>query len=257
MDRLTLQTFADAEAVSQAAAREFVRCAAAVIAERGRFTVALSGGSTPKRLYQLLAEAPHKGAVDWGKLEIFWGDERSVPPDHNDSNYHTADVALLTKIPLSPERIHRMQAEREDRDAAARDYQNEIARVFKADPSGPPPAFDLILLGMGPDGHTASLFPHTTALGETAKWVVPNYVPKFSTWRLTMSRPMINKARQVLFLVAGPDKKDPLFEVWTGPTDSARLPSQLIQPEGQLVWYADRAAVARLTAGFDGVGGGQ
>ena len=151
-------------------------------------------------------------------MELFWGDERSVPPDHNDSNYHTADVALLQKITIAPERVHRMQAEREDRDAAARDYQNEIARISKPTPTKT--AFDLILLGMGPDGHTASLFPHTTALGETTKWVVPNYVLKFSTYRLTMTRPMINKARQVLFLVAGKDKQDPLFEVWTGPTDS-------------------------------------
>jgi 6-phosphogluconolactonase len=259
MDRLTLQTFTDAEAVSQAAAREFVRCANDAIGGRGRFTVALSGGSTPKRLYQILADAPYKGTIDWSKIEVFWGDERCVSPEHSDANFHTANEALLKKIVIPASHVHRMQAEREDRDTAARDYQNDIARVFGVDANGPPPAFDLILLGMGPDGHTASLFPHSTALGETGKWVVANYVAKFATQgvphRLTMTRPMINAAREVLFLVAGADKKDPLFEVITGPPDSARLPSQLIRPAGNLVYFADQAAVARLTTGLDGAGG--
>ncbi len=256
MDRLLLQTFADAEAVSQAAAREFVRCAIEAVTDRGRFTVALSGGSTPRRLFQVLSDAPHRDTVDWSKVEIFWGDERSVAPDHADSNYRMAKEALLERVPIPAERVHRLQAEREDRDAAAADYQNEIARTFGVDPAGAPPVFDLILLGMGPDAHTASLFPHTTALGETGKWVVPNYVPKFSTYRLTMTRTLLNKARQVLFLVAGPDKATPLFEVFTGPPDSARLPSQLIKPTaGRLVWYLDKAAGARLLGGFESAGG--
>src|SRR5262245_19052923 len=243
MDRLQLMTFADSEAVSQAAAREFARLAFEAVAERGRFVVALSGGSTPKRLYQILAEPPLRDSIRWNKVEMFWGDERSVPPDHSDSNYRMANEAMLQKVPLRPGSVHRMQAEREDRDAAAQDYANEIATLFGMPASGPPPAFDLILLGMGPDAHTASLFPHTQALGVTDRWVVPNYVPKFNTYRLTMTRPMINAARQVLFLVAGPDKANPLFEVFTGPPDSARLPSQLIRPRpGLLVWYADKSA---------------
>ena len=252
MDRLQLHTFADAEAVSQAAAREFIRCAAEAVKARGKFTVALSGGSTPRRLYQILAEAPCRDQVDWSKIDIFWGDERSVPPDHSDSNYRMANEAMLSRLPIPAARVHRLQAEREDRDKAAMDYQNEIARVFGVDAGGEPPVFDLILLGMGPDAHTASLFPGTTGLRELKKWVVPNWVEKFKTFRLTMTRPMINKAREVLFLVAGKDKTDPLMKVFCGPSDPNTYPSQLICPAtGQLVWYLDVAAIAGMTAGFN------
>jgi 6-phosphogluconolactonase len=252
MDRLLLQTFADAEAVSQAAAREFVRCATEAINARSKFTVALSGGSTPRRLYQLLADAPLRDRLDWGKVEIFWGDERSVPPDHADSNYRMANEAMLSRLPFPPERIHRLQAERSDRDKAAQDYQADIARAFGISPTGEPPAFDLILLGMGPDAHTASLFPGSTALGETKKWVVPNWVEKFKTFRLTMTRTIINKARQVLFLVAGRDKAEPLLHVFTGPSNPSLYPSQLICPaSGQLTWYVDVAAFAELSKGFN------
>ncbi|MCI0458600.1 MAG: 6-phosphogluconolactonase, partial [Gemmataceae bacterium] len=208
-----IRQVADAEHVSRTAAEEFVRLAREAMAARGRFTVALSGGSTPRRLFQILAEAPFHDQVDWTKVEFFWGDERSVPPDHKDSNYRMASEALLQKIPAPTARIHRMQAERADRDVAAREYQAEIARVFGVSPDGEPPVFDLVLLGMGPDAHTASLFPATTALKETTRWVVPNYVPKFSTYRLTMTPRILNRAAQVMFLVAGPDKAAPLAEV--------------------------------------------
>lgn len=252
MDRLHLQTFADAEAVSQAAAREFARCATEAVVAGGKFTVALSGGSTPRRLYQILAEPPCRDLVDWSKVEIFWGDERSVPPDHADSNYRMASEAMLTRLPIPPEHIHRLQAERADRDKAAQDYQNEIAKTFGVDPNGEPPVFDLVLLGMGPDGHTASLFPGTTGLREMKKWVTPNWVEKFKTFRLTMTRPMINKAREVLFLVAGKDKTAPLQKVFCGPSDPNTYPSQLICPTaGLLVWYLDVAAIAGLTGGFN------
>jgi len=252
MDRLHLQTFADAEAVSQAAAREFDRSSIESIATRGKFTVALSGGSTPRRLYQILADPPYRDKISWANVEIFWGDERSVPPDHADSNYRMASEAMLSRLPIPAERVHRLQADRPDRDKAAQDYQAEIAKVFGVDPKGEPPVFDLILLGMGPDAHTASLFPGSTALGETTKWVVPNWVEKFKTFRLTMTRPMINKARQVLFLVAGKDKAEPLLHVFTGPSDPAKYPSQLICPTtGELNWYVDVAALEKLTAGFN------
>jgi 6-phosphogluconolactonase len=243
-----IRHLADAEQVSRTAAEEFVRLARAATAARGRFTVALSGGSTPKRLFQLLAEAPFREQVDWSKVEFFWGDERSVPPDHQDSNYRMAREALLQKIDAPAGHVHRMQAERTDREAAARDYQAEIARVFGVSPDGEPPVFDLVLLGMGPDAHTASLFPSTTALKETTRWVVPNYVPKFSTYRLTTTPRILNRAAQVMFLVAGADKAGPLVEVLEGPADTERLPSQLIRPTtGLLVWLVDRAAAARLT----------
>ncbi len=238
---------ADAEAVSRTAAEEFVRLAREATAARGRFTVALSGGSTPRRLYQLLAEAPFREQVDWPRVEFFWGDERSVPPDHKDSNYRTAKEALLSKLAVPPGRVHRMQAERSDRDSAAREYQEESARVFGVSPEGEPPAFDLVLLGMGPDGHTASLFPGTAALQETKRWVVANHVPQMNTDRLTMTAPILNRAAQVLFLVAGGDKAERLAEVLDGPADVERLPSQLLRgARGRVVWLVDEAAARRL-----------
>jgi 6-phosphogluconolactonase len=144
--------------------------------------------------------------------------------------------------------VHRLEAERGDREAAAREYEMDIAHVFGGNAGGEPPSFDLILLGMGPDGHTASLFPHTKALEETMRWVVVNHVPQLSADRLTLTRPILNRAREVLFLVAGADKAERLAEVLTGPPDPLRLPSQSIQPAGQLVWFVDRAAAARLPA---------
>jgi 6-phosphogluconolactonase len=243
-----IRVFPDSEAVSRAAAGEFVRAATEAVAARGRFTVALSGGSTPQRLYQILAEAPFRDRVDWGKVEVFWGDERSVPPDHKDSNFRMAREALLDRVPLPAANVHRLEAERADRDAAARDYQAVLVRTFGVPADGEPPAFDLILLGMGPDGHSASLFPDTTALGEMKRWVVVNYVPKFATERVTLTYPILNRAREVLFLVAGADKAEPLHDVLEGPPDARRLPSQAIRPTaGKLLWYVDRKAAARLT----------
>jgi 6-phosphogluconolactonase len=248
MSSRKIRILADAEAVSRAAAEEFVRLANAAIAARGQFTIALSGGSTPKRLYQLLAETPFREQVAWDKVEFFWGDERSVPPDHNDSNYHMASEAMLRKLPVPATHIHRMEAERTDRDAAARDYEAALARVFKTSVGGELPAFDLILLGMGPDGHTASLFPHTTALKERSRWVVVNYVPKFATDRVTFTVPVLNRAREVLFLIAGADKAAPLHEVLEGPPNSDEYPSQFVKPApGELVLFVDRAAAAKLT----------
>jgi 6-phosphogluconolactonase len=246
MSNPVVRRFPDAEQVSKAAAEEFVRAAHEAIAARGRFTVALSGGSTPRRLYQLLAEPPYRTQVDWPKVEFFWGDERAVPPDHKDSNYRMAQEALLQRLTAAAGHIHRLQAERSDRDKAAADYQAEIARVFGGKPDGAPPAFDLVLLGMGPDGHTASLFPFTTALKEQTRWVVANHVPKLNTDRLTLTAPILNQAREVLFLVAGADKAQPLSEVLEGPSDTDRLPSQRIQPSGKLIWFVDQAAATKL-----------
>jgi len=241
----TIRVVADKEAVSRTAAEEFVRLAKEANAARGRFVVALSGGSTPRRLYQLLADAPFRGQVDWPTVQLFWGDERSVPPDHPDSNYRMTREAMLDKLGLAAGQVHRLLAERPDRDAAAQEYQNEIAQVFGVPADGPPPAFDLALLGMGPDGHTASLFPHTEALKETRRWVAPNFVPKFDTWRMTFTRPMLNRAANVLFLVAGEDKTDRVVQVLEGPADPDGLPSQSIDG-ASTVWLLDRAAAAKL-----------
>lgn len=247
MPEFTIRRCANAEAVSLAAAEEFVRAAGESIAARQQFVTALAGGSTPRRLYELLAAEPFCSRVEWSKVEFFWGDERCVPPDHQDSNFHMAQESLLRSIPIKPAQVHRLQAERADRDAAASEAQAEIARVFRVPADGPPPAFDLVLLGMGADGHTLSLFPHTEALQETARWVVPNYVPKLGAFRLTMTPRICNSARRVMFLVAGADKAASLAEVLEGASDPARLPSQLIRPAaGSLLWLVDEAAVERL-----------
>ena len=240
---------ADKEAVSRVAAEEFHRLATAAIAARGRFSVALSGGSTPKRLYEILAGPPWRETIDWGRVEIFFGDERSVPPDHPDSNYRMAREAMLDSLQLAPTRVHRMEAERPNLDAAALAYEATLARVFglRAADASALPAFDLVFLGMGPDGHTASLFPHTAALHETKRWCVPNWVPQQDTNRMTLTVPVLNQAANVIFLVAGDDKAEPLSEVLEGPSDPERLPSQRIRPgTGKLLFLVDPAAAAKL-----------
>ncbi|MBI3270615.1 MAG: 6-phosphogluconolactonase [Planctomycetes bacterium] len=249
-----IKTIEDVERLAAAAAEEFVQAARAAIAARQRFTVALAGGSTPRRTYELLAAAPYRDQVDWARVEFFWGDERGVAPDHNDSNFHMANEALLRKLAVPGGHVHRMSADRTDREGAARDYEAELARVFGCPgPPAKPPSFDLLLLGMGPDAHTLSLFPGTQALQETPRWVVPNFVPKFAdkgdfAHRLTFTKGMANAAARVVFTVGGADKAVPLAEVLEGPPDPDRLPSQTIRPApGQLVWLVERAAAARLT----------
>ena len=245
----SLELFEDAGALSQAAGAEFVALAMAAIAARGRFTVALSGGSTPRRLYEMLATPPLRDAVDWGRVEFFWGDERAVPPEHPDSNYGAA-AALLDKIGATPSLVHRMRGEDPDLDRAARDYQLTIARRFGIDVEGPPPALDLILLGMGPDGHTASLFPASPALKEQRRWVVRNRAARLGADRITLTAPILNQGRDIRLLVTGADKAETLKAALEGPADPERLPVQLIAPtSGRLRWLVDRAAAADLKGG--------
>lgn len=232
----------NADELAQKAASNLVLDAQRCISQRGRFTFALSGGSTPRISYGILAREPLKSQVDWGRIHFFWSDERSVPAGHADSNYRMACEALLDHLNVPPEHIHRMEAEREDRDAAAAEYQATIEKVFGVHPPQLP-RFDSIWLGMGDNGHTASLFPGTHALHENVRWVVPNLVPKFSTYRMTFTSPLINAANTVMFLVAGEEKAAVLKEVLQGSFDPERLPSQLIKPSsGRLVWIVDRAA---------------
>ena len=239
----------DAEGVCEQAAQEFLRLAEESVAARGRFAVALSGGSTPRALYQLLSGQPNRGRVDWSSVEFFWGDERSVPPDDEASNIRMVREAMLQTLAVSEAQNHRMEAEREDFDAAAREYQETIARVLQVSATGPPPPLDLVLLGIGPDGHTASLFPQTKALDETTRWVVPNEVPQLNTRRMTLTVPMINAARSVIFLVAGEKKASLLAEVLYGPSQPDQLPSQLVAPvSGRLTWLVDEAASRKLPA---------
>ncbi|MGH7320110.1 MAG: 6-phosphogluconolactonase [Candidatus Rokuibacteriota bacterium] len=235
------------EAVARAAAERAVACARAAVVARGRFSVALSGGSTPRALFRLLAEAPLRSEIDWARIDVFWGDERCVPPTHPDSNYRMAKEALLDQVPIPPERIHRIAADTEDHAAAATAYEAELARILGRTPGGTPPVFDFLLLGMGADGHTASLFPGTPALAEHRRWVVANRVEKLGADRITLTWPILNRAAYVLFLVAGADKAAVLREVLEGPRDVARLPAQGIRPEaGRLVWLLDRAAATQL-----------
>lgn len=248
MTRRIVRVFDTPEHVAQAAAAEFIAASHEAIDARGRFIVALAGGSTPRRLYELLGDDTHRAQVDWSKVEFFWGDERPVPPEHPDSNFGMAKRALLDKLDLPTRQIHRMPADRTDLDAAARDYQAEIAALLAVPPDGNPPAFDLVLLGMGPDGHTASLFPHTPALAETTRWVAANPVPKLNATRLTMTVAILNRARHIMFAAGGADKTAVLAEVLEGPADPQRLPSQLIAPAppGHVTWLVDLAAASGL-----------
>jgi 6-phosphogluconolactonase len=241
------RVYADAEALARGAAQELAQAAQEAIAAHGRFAVALSGGSTPRRMLERLAEPPLRERVDWSRTHLFWGDERSVPPEHPDSNYRMTKQALLVHVKIPERNVHRLEAERVDREAAARDYEKVLAAVCGGTPGGLPPVLDLILLGMGADGHTASLFPHTAALAEREHWVVSNHVPQLGTDRVTFSVPLINRGARVRFLAAGADKAERLHEVLEGPREPERLPSQLVAPEaGPAIWMLDRAAARKL-----------
>ncbi|MBZ5649773.1 MAG: 6-phosphogluconolactonase [Acidobacteriia bacterium] len=226
----------------EAAAAEFAAQANQAVRDNGRFAVALSGGSTPKALYSLLAT---KSNVPWDKICFFWGDERHVPPDHLESNYRMANEALLSKVPVRPENVFRIHAEEKEAVAAALQYEQALRGFFHLSP-GQFPRFDLVLLGTGPDGHTASLFPGTAALNETQRLVVANWVPKFNTHRITFSFPVLNAAACVMFLASGPDKAAILYQVLEN--SAADLPAQKVQPtDGQLIWLLDQAAAGALS----------
>jgi 6-phosphogluconolactonase len=236
-----IEVYPDPAALAQAGAEQFVSLAAEAIAARKRFSVALSGGSTPKAMFGLLATDEFARRIDWLNVYVFWGDERCVPPDHADSNYKMAVDTLLSHVPLLPDHIYRMKGEIEPTEAAAA-YEQLLKTFFADDPH-----FDLILLGMGDDGHTASLFPGTAAVHETQRWVLAHYVQKVSMWRLTLTPPMINAARTVTFQVAGAGKAERLRQVLKGPYQPGQLPSQIVNPvDGELVWMLDKAAAALL-----------
>lgn len=229
----------------QAAATEFVRLATDAVRARGRFCVALSGGSTPKSLFTLLASGAVP-SIPWDKICFFFGDERHVPSDHSDSNYRMASEAMLSKVPLRPENVFRVRAEEKDAAVAAKAYEQTLITFFRLKP-GEFPRFDLVFLGMGPDGHTASLFPGSPALQEKDRLVVSNWVEKFKTDRITMTFPVINHAACIMFMVSGGDKAGPLHEVLENPASD--LPSRKIQPvDGTLLWLVDRAAAAALSS---------
>jgi 6-phosphogluconolactonase len=238
----------DAATLAREAAERVAACARAAVAARGRFALALSGGSTPRALFQQLATPPLRDELPWSRTEVFWADERCVPPDHTDSNYGMARAALLDPAGVPAERIHRIRGEL-DPGAAASAYEAELARVLGGAPGGPAPALDLVLLGMGADGHTASLFPGTAALAERRRWVAANDIARLGTHRITLTFPLLNQAAHAWFLVAGADKAAVLREVLEGPVDPTRLPAQGVRPEaGELVWLVDRAAAGQLAS---------
>jgi 6-phosphogluconolactonase len=239
-----LHVAGDAEALARHAAEAVAETSRDALSRRGVFTITLAGGETPRRLYERLAEG---AALDASRTEFFWGDERPVPPTHPDSNFAMARAALLAPLGVAPDRIHRIEAERADLDAAARDYECELARLAGGEPGAHPPPLDLVLLGMGADGHTASLFPHTAALAETRLWVVANEVPALGTRRITITFPVIERARAVFFLVSGESKADALAQVLEGPWDPERLPSQRLRARADTVsWFVDAPAARHL-----------
>jgi 6-phosphogluconolactonase len=241
-----IQVQADAGALFQAAAKEFVRLAKVAVKGSGRFTVALAGGSTPKSLYSLLAGGSVAG-IPWDKTYIFFADERHVPPDHAESNFRMANETLLSKVPFTADQIFRIPAEIPDPDTAALSYEQTL-RQFFALKEEEMPRFDLILLGMGPDGHTASLFPGTAALQDSENLVAANWVEKFKTWRITFTYPVLNHAAHVIFMVTGAEKADALFAVLRGEHDPETYPAQRVKPiKGRVLWLVDPAAAAKLT----------
>jgi 6-phosphogluconolactonase len=239
----TILVARDEEAFFNKAAQLALETIALAVHREGRCALALSGGSTPKKLYQLLAEDYFRSRIPWTKVFFFWSDERCVPPNRDDSNYKMAYDALLSKVPVPAKNILRMPGEMEPAAEAAKAYEQTLRLFFKT--HEPFPRFDLIFLGVGEDGHTASLFPGTTALLEKLKWVTANYVEKLKENRLTLTLPVINRAHRVMFLCVGSNKTSIVKEIFNE-NAPMRFPAQLVNPDGELVWLLDNAASAKL-----------
>ena len=229
--------------LSRLAAEKFIEIGNKAIKSRGHFTVALAGGSTPKSLYRLLTTENFKSQIDWKSVFFFLGDERNVPPDTEESNFRMANETLFEPLQISFDKIYRWETERAIPEEIAEDYGSGIEYFFRGFPK-----FDLILLGMGADGHTASLFPFTEALNENEEITVANYVEKLNDWRFTLTFPVINNSRNIIFLIAGADKAETLKEVLEGEFQPLKYPSQNVKPEsGNLFWLVDEAAAKLLT----------
>lgn len=243
---MSIRVYPDADLLKRAAAEHIITLCEASINAQGYFCIALSGGSTPKTVYELLTDNAFSRYMDWEHTHVFWGDERCIPPDHAESNYRMARLALLDSVPLPVTNIHRMKGEIDPAQAAA-DYEHMLRQFFARRRDGGV-RFDLVLLGMGDDGHTASLFPGTAALEETERLVVENYVEKLDAWRLTLTAAAINAADRVTFLVSGKSKAETLQQVLEGPEQRYELPAQLIQPtSGNLLWLLDEPAASKLS----------
>lgn len=242
-----VEVYPDHLTLMRMAADRFTRLAEAATTTRGRFSVALSGGGTPRQLYELLSGDEFSSRVDWSLVHVFWGDERCVPPDHSDSNYHMARKALLDYVPLPIGNIYRMRGELEPQ-AAAEDYEHKLRAFFSGREGADnlQPRFDLVLLGMGEDGHTASLFPGSPLLNEETRWVGADYVDAVQAWRLTLTPAAIKAAAHIIFLIAGENKAERLRQALT-PEAVSPLPVQYIHPvSGDVLWLVDRHAAALL-----------
>ena len=234
----------DTDELSRLTADRFIEIAQRAIRSSGRFAVALSGGSTPKHLYSRLGSPDYEERLSWPDVHLFWGDERCVPPDHPDSNFRMVKEALLSRVGIPPENVHRMAGEREPQTAAT-DYEKQLQEFFLLK-NGALPRFDLILLGIGDDGHTASLFPGTDAVHETKRLVVAPFVEKLKSHRLSLTLPVLNHGSEVWFLVTGSDKAGILKEIFSAATD---YPAAKVQPEnGKLIWFMTQDAAAGISA---------
>jgi len=246
-----IRILADGAAIAKRAAQEFVQAAAEAVRIKGSFNVALAGGSTPKALYSLLVNDPAlRSQVPWDKMHLFFGDERHVAPDHPDSNYRMASETMISKSPLKPEQVTRIKGEYPDAEQAALEYEKALREYFKLK-AGEYPRFDLVLAGMGNEGHTLSLFPGTKALHADRRIVVRNWIGKLYTERLTLAAPAASNAAHIIFMVTGVDKAPALKAVLEGPFEPEQLPAQLLQPQnGKLLWLVDTAAGSMLTSGI-------
>lgn len=234
-------------AAAHAAAAQFVATAEKAIAARGRFSVALSGGNTPRDVYRLLASSEYSPMIDWKLAQIFWGDERAVPLNDPENNALMALDSLLNHVPIPPENVHRIQSQLPPQDAA-QDYEQTL-RAYFAGRGLVLPRFDLVLLGLGAEGHTASLFPHSSVLGEREHWVAASFVDPAKSWRITLTPVALNAASKVIFLAGGEEKAQALKQVLGDTKNPDLLPAQIIDPpQGQVLWIVDKAAAALLNA---------
>jgi 6-phosphogluconolactonase len=240
-----IQIFKTSNELFAAAVADFAKLATEAVQKRGRFCVALSGGSTPKAMYSLLATS--STPIPWKSIYFFWGDERHVPPTDPESNYRMVYEAMLSKVQVPPQNVFRILSEEKDPELAAKQYEQTLVKFFGLN-AGQFPRFDLVLLGLGPDGHTASLFPDSTALKETNRLVVATWVEKFKTHRITLTLPVLNNAAVVEFLASGKEKAGIVHQVLEG--DGNQYPSQMIRPrDGRLVWLLDQGAASELSHG--------
>ena len=250
MDR-EVRILADGTAIAKRAAQEFIEAAVVAVREKGAFSVSLAGGSTPKALYSLLVTDPAlRSEVPWDKIQLFFGDERHVGPGHPDSNFRMATETMISRVPLTKDQVVRIKGEYQDTEEAAREYEQALQSYFRLK-AGEYPRFDLLLAGMGNEGHTLSLFPGTKALHADTRIVVRNWVGKLYTERITLTAPAASNAARIVFMVTGADKALALKGVLEGPYEPEQMPVQLLQPKnGKLLWLVDAAAGSMLSIGI-------